>query len=339
MRKLVYRFCLCCLLLFSWTAPLEVLYAQDPIFSQFGSAPLQMNPAFAGVNGGSTVGLNYRNQWPSISQAYVTYALYYDHFFSEINSGLGIQLLTDNAGQGMYKTTMVTAMYSYRLRLSRGWYGKLGMEAGAFNTEIGWDRLIFPDQIDPIFGSTSPGGLPYPTTELPPETLGRTNLTVSLGGLVYNDVFFAGFSAKHINNPFVNFFESQDFEGLRLPVRVSLHAGAQIPLDGNTARSSIFVTPSIMFLKQGDIGQINFGAHFQLKELILGTFFRQTFNNPDAFILMAGMRAGDFRVLYSFDATISRLTLGSGGAHEVSILYNFLKEADSKYVDCLDFAR
>jgi type IX secretion system PorP/SprF family membrane protein len=315
------------------------LFAQDPIFSQFGSAPLQMNPAFAGVNGGSTVGINYRNQWPSISQAYVTYALYYDQYFSEINSGLGIQLLRDNAGQGMYKTTMATVMYSYRLRISRGWYGKLGMEAGIFNTEIGWDKLIFPDQINPIFGSTSPGGLPYPTSELPPESLGRTNLSASLGGLVYNDVYFIGFSAKHINNPFVNFFDSQDIDGLRLPVRLSVHAGAQIPLDGNTARSSVFVTPSIMILKQGDIGQINFGAHFQLRELILGTYFRQTFNNPDAVILMAGMRTGDFRVLYSFDATISRLTLGSGGAHEVSILYTFLKLADSKYVDCLDFAR
>lgn len=339
MGKIHLKIIYCSLLILCFIGIAGSVKSQDPIFSQYGSAPLQMNPAFAGLNESSTVGLNYRNQWPSISQAYVTYALYYDQYFSKIKSGLGFQLLTDNAGQGMYRTTKATVMYSYRLRLSNKWYAKGGFEGGIINTQLGWDKLTFPDQIDPVFGSVSPGGLPYPTAELPPDQLSRTNLTVSLGGLVYNDIFYVGFSAKHINSPFVNFFETDEVEGVRLPTRITFHGGAQIPLDGFRARSRIFVSPSIMFLKQGNIGQINAGAHFQLDRLILGTYFRQTFRNPDAIIFMAGMKVDMFRIIYSFDATISKLTLGSGGAHEVGILVNFGNRKDSKYVDCLDFAR
>lgn len=339
MRKIHLKSILCSLIILCVPGFSKLSEAQDPVFSQYGSAPLQINPAFAGINESTTIGLNYRNQWPSISQAYVTYALYYDQYFSRIKSGIGFQILTDNAGQGLYRTTKATFMYAYRLRLSERWFVKGGFEGGLINTQVGWDKLTFPDQIDPIYGSTSPGGLPYPTAELPPDEFSRLNLTVSLGGLIYNDIFYIGFSAKHINTPFVNFFETNEIEGVRLPARITLHGGAQIPLDGARARSRVFVSPSIMLLKQGNVGQINAGAHFQLDKLILGSYFRQTFRNPDALIFMAGMKVDMFRIVYSFDATISKLTLGSGGAHEVGILVNFNNRKGSKYADCLDFAR
>jgi len=41
--------------------------AQDPHFSQFNAAPLQLNPAMAGVYEGQfRVGINYRDQWGSV---------------------------------------------------------------------------------------------------------------------------------------------------------------------------------------------------------------------------------------------------------------------------------
>ena len=47
--------------------------AQDPHFSQFFSSPLTLNPAFTGkFFGDYRVMGNYRNQWPTINNAFTT---------------------------------------------------------------------------------------------------------------------------------------------------------------------------------------------------------------------------------------------------------------------------
>ncbi|MEL7422621.1 MAG: type IX secretion system membrane protein PorP/SprF, partial [Bacteroidota bacterium] len=43
------------------------LQAQDPIFSQFYAAPLQLNPAFAGTTIAPRFTFNHRNQYPNRS--------------------------------------------------------------------------------------------------------------------------------------------------------------------------------------------------------------------------------------------------------------------------------
>ena len=49
------------------------LNAQDPNFSQFFASPLSLNPALTGKFDGSfRVAGNYRNQWPTINNAFVT---------------------------------------------------------------------------------------------------------------------------------------------------------------------------------------------------------------------------------------------------------------------------
>ena len=89
---------------------------QDPIFSQYFHSPLVINPAIAGISDEANVFLNYRNQWSGLPNAYRTYAISYDQFFEEINSGLGVMLLSDNAGDGILKTSKIAGVYSYRIQ-------------------------------------------------------------------------------------------------------------------------------------------------------------------------------------------------------------------------------
>ena len=93
--------------------------AQDPIYSQFFAAPLQLNPAFTGNTEAPHFALNYRNQWTTFangSQAYETYSASYSQFSRRLNSGFGLMILTDDAGQGLIKTNKASAFYAYRCR-------------------------------------------------------------------------------------------------------------------------------------------------------------------------------------------------------------------------------
>src|SRR5689334_9816947 len=81
--------------------------AQDPNFSQFFVSPLTLNPALTGKFDGSfRVAGNYRNQWPTINNAFTTYTASIDanilrSVIPEFDQfGLGVMAFSDKAGNG-----------------------------------------------------------------------------------------------------------------------------------------------------------------------------------------------------------------------------------------------
>ena len=95
---------------------------QDPTFSQFYANPLYLNPSLTGSAFSPRLTLNYRNQWPSLADNFVTYNASYDQYVPDINSSFGIIFNTDRAGSGMITTTTVSGLYSYNLKISRNSY-------------------------------------------------------------------------------------------------------------------------------------------------------------------------------------------------------------------------
>jgi hypothetical protein len=61
--------------------------------------------------------------------------------------------------------------------------------------------------------------------------------------------------------------------------------------------------------------ELNIGTYFKYDIFTVGAWFR----NSDAFILLLGIQHKRFRIGYSYDITVSRLTNQSGGSHEVSL--------------------
>ena len=68
----------------------NVLFAQDPTFTQFYSNPLYLNPALAGSTGCPRINMNYRNEWPQLTGNYVTYSASFDTYSKDINGGVGL---------------------------------------------------------------------------------------------------------------------------------------------------------------------------------------------------------------------------------------------------------
>lgn len=313
------------------------VYAQDPIYSQFYNSPILINPAFAGNTRGALVSINYRNQWPSIENAYETYSLTYDQRWNK-SSGVGLYLTTDAAGNGALKTTKLGGIYSYRIRIQDEIYVKGAIDVAYGQSRIDQSKLVFLDNLDPQFGLMSPGGISIPTQEVLTPSPSRSYLDVSSGVLLYTPTFYAGLSFKHLNSPNIDFIDDLTGEAGILPVRWAVNGGAQFSFDQrNNARDATFISPNILFVKQQDFWQLNIGAYVNVLQVFGGLWYRQTGSNGDSVIGSIGAKSGMFKISYSFDYTISGLTIGSGGSHEVGIAINFdkLLPKESKYNDCL----
>ena len=319
------------------------LSAQDPIFSQFYNAPIQLNPAFAGNSTLPLVAINYRNQWPNWGpRAYATYSASYDQFFELVNSGFGLQIISDNEGDGILKTNRISGVYAYRLKFKDELQAKIGIEASFTQSRLDWDKLIFLDQLDPS-NLISGGGSLLPTGEIRPNDLSQNYFDISAGLLVFSPTFYGGLTIKHLSAPQDEFIEDPSNLYRGLPVRFSAHAGYTLDLGGNNNDGfSTFLAPSIMFLRQSDFSQLNAGALFNKENFFGGAWFRYTFSNADAVILSFGWRTDLFKMSYSFDFTVSGASvLRSGGSHEVGIVINFGadKLSDSAYNDCFKLFR
>ena len=132
---LIFCFCYVCV----------CVNAQDPIYSQFYSAPLQINPAFAGNTYAPHIAINYRNQWPSIPNAYTTYSVAYDQFSPSLNIGYGLSILGDEAGNGLISSNKVSGFFAYRVQVDRDFYLKLGVEASGVQARYNWSKFVFFD--------------------------------------------------------------------------------------------------------------------------------------------------------------------------------------------------
>lgn len=309
----IYHFFLM-LLIFGLCAPLQ---AQDPVFSQHFAIPMNLNPAFAGVSIAPRISTVYRHQWPSWPNAYQTYAISYEHPVQGLNSSFGLMVKGDDAGNGIYQTNAFTGVYSYQIRASRDLAFILGLEAGFTQTRLDWEQLIFEDQLDPRIGLED-GVF---SSEVPPEQFNRSALDLGMGLMVYHSNYYAGLSVKHLNRADENWLNINNNLSLGRPMRITFHTGAEFSVNANNNRlGASFISPNLLYIRQGPYRQVNAGAYAGYESVFGGIWYRHTFENADAAILMAGVRYNSLRIAYSYDVTLSGLSLSAtGGSHEISV--------------------
>ena len=312
-------------LMFSYT----MVSAQDPIFSQFYAMPLQLNPGFAGSGNGPRTGMAYRNQWTGFGNAYRTYAAFYEQSFKHLNSGIGFYAEGDNAGNGILKTSKFSATYAYRLQVNDDIALKLGVEAGVRQANLDWQKLTFPDQLDPF------NGIIYDTEEIRPDATNSTALDISTGLLVLSEKFYLGIALNHLNTPNESILLTNDNLFRGLPIRYTLHGGTDLLVKaGNKARPSSFISPNFLFVSQGPYKQLNLGAYASIGAIYTGAWFRHTFRNADAVILLAGFREGPLKIGISYDITVSGLAGQAGGTYELTLGLIFNKDKRPDINDC-----
>ena len=299
--------------------------AQDVQFTQFYAAPLYLNPAFAGANNCPRVALNYRNQWPALSGTFVSQSASYDQHVDGLKSGLGILVVTDDAGKGTLKTSRFGAQIAPRIPLGRDLNLKFGAEATYFQRSLDWSKLTFGDQID------DRRGFVYQTADVP-RGGSVSGIDISAGILLYSSQFFVGFAGHHLNTP----NESVISGDSPIPLKLTGHAGANIELPGSKYGDKVIVAPNIMYRQQAGFKQLNMGMYITKGALTAGVWYR----NKDAFITTVGITTKQFKFGYSYDVTVSTLTMASAGSHEISCGFNFAcrpKKRTYRNITCPSF--
>jgi type IX secretion system PorP/SprF family membrane protein len=296
--------------------------AQDAEFSQFYANPLYLNPALSGAEICPRAVANYRNQWPGLAKSYVTYNASFDQYIDKLHGGIGVLLNVDNAGDGILKTTQASLIYAFSLRASENLFINMAIQGTFYQKSLDWNLLQFGDQIeDPQDGFSKQTG------ETPPDNTSVVVPDFSAGVVFgWKGILHGGVAVHHLTEPELAFYKQNENT---LPMKITGHMGVNINLEGGgmgfaeDSEPTFYIAPNILYQQQGDFHQLNAGVYIIRLPIVLGTWFRHNFENADAVIMLVGINYQNLKIGYSYDITLSKLKSNTGGAHEVSLAWQF----------------
>ena len=311
-------------------------YGQDPYFSQFYASPLYLAPSFAGAGSENTrVSLNYRNQWPEVG-AFSTYSFSADHFLPKIKSGVGFLMLRDNAGFGSLTRTNIGTMYSFDFKITEDHHIRPGVNFMYTWSSVDFSKLEFYDMIRYDKNTTN---VPHPTNPI------KGDIDFSTSVIGYGQDYWGGFIVDHLLTP------NQTFYGLNSPVpmKYSVFGGYKYKIRERLIRKhEESLTFAFIYKRQANYQQLDIGTYYHKNPLVFGVWYRgipfirerisgEGLNAPapnpgnDAIVFLVGYKLEDINIGYSFDITVSNMKTYTGGAHEISFIWNFkMKEWDRK---------
>jgi len=303
-------------------------WAQDQQFTQFYSVPTAVSPAFAGASIQSRVSMQYRNQWAAIPGGFTSGNITFDQFMPNISSGIGMLVNYDQAGSGALRSSTVALQYAYEARIKRNLFFRPALQLGYGQSSIDFTKLTFYDQMIREGAEVS----------LESGTVRPVNYyDMGAGMLLYSPKVWFGASASHLNSPDASLSNSAS---VILPKKISVHGGYRIRLKGQSLRKlDHYMVFAANYLSQQQFDQLDLGFYYEYSPMILGIWYRGLpvksntygYMNQDALAFLVGFQAGNYKVGYSYDITISKLGIAnSGGSHEVSLVYQWANKHNQR---------
>jgi type IX secretion system PorP/SprF family membrane protein len=317
--------------------------AQDPRFSQFFASPLTLNPALTGrFDGNLRVAGNYRNQWPTINNAFTTYSLSVDApiltgRLPEIDRlAVGIQGFADEQADGVLKNTYWSLSTAYHKGLDEDGFHSvtIGFQGTYAQKRLNTANLKFEDQLrgDGFTGITNEIFDPQQT---------NINYFDLNAGMLFSGVFegninyYAGASMYHINRP------RESFKGalFDLNPRYTVHAGAYFPVGATTTLHTTALYQNQAGASEAVLGgalgfNLNNDIEYSPTTFYAGSWYRF----GDALIPYIGLEFGSWRFGASYDVNTSSLRAASNsrGGFELSIIF-INKKQDAVSLNCPKF--
>lgn len=280
---------------------------QDPMYTQFFSNKIVVNPAYAGTREAiSLVGL-YRNQWTGFEGAPKTTTLSIHSPIKTTNSGLGLSLVYDQLG--IQRNYSVKAAYAYRLRLPFGNLS-MGVDAEFKKQDMLWNESNPLQSGDPE--------IPYGQNSLFLPNFGA-------GLYLYNDNYYVGLSVPKLLENELN-YENINPNGTAIQRRhYFAMAGVLIPVS-----QMVSIKPAVLVKYEHKSPlEVDFNAMAIFNERF---WIGATYRTNDSFdaLVQYHMENG-LRIGYAYDFTLTDLSRANSGSHEIMIGYDFNRRKKGIY--------
>lgn len=316
--------------------------AQDPHFSQYMQSPLLQNPSLAGhFNGDFRAGINYRDQWRSISEPFTTIMAYADGRLGRGQNSQfsgGAYVLFDKAGSSLFRQTMAGVDFAAAIKISEHSTLSAGLSAGIFNQSVDPNALIWDSQYD---------GMQYDPSLPTNEAFSAISITKPDFSAGINYYFNQGSSNPFLNDGFrmdlgLAYHHVNRPEGIstiwdeKLYGKLVANANFSIGLGGsNTA-----LQPGLLLMIQGKSQMIMPGLmiRYLLKEQSRYTGFVKSvafslgghYRVGDAIVLAALMEFANYAIGFSYDVNASGLTKASSSVGALEFSLRFMTPAPNK---------
>jgi type IX secretion system PorP/SprF family membrane protein len=279
---------------------------QDPQYSQYMFNQLVINPAYAGSKEALSSVMDLRKQWVAMPGSPQTGTIsMHGQLFNSL--GIGGHLISETIGPAAWTAAYMDVAYRFRLKR-----GKLsfGLSGGLVNYNINLSKLDYKDGGEPILNYSGP----------------RNAFDVNAGFYYYNQSFYIGGSATHLNSP--NLYSGTGTVTIaNVPKNVSLlfslqshyflYAGKGFQLNDN-----LLFNPSVMVKNiQGGTGSVDLNANFLLKNKVwLGISARIGYG---VVALIQVYVTDKFKVGYAYDQGLNKIGIVGQSTHEIMLSYDF----------------
>ncbi len=236
--------------------------SQDNHFSHIHASPTFLNPAMVGlINEDLRMIANYKSQWQTFDKGFQTLVASGDmKAFRGVglqdDIGVGLQIISDKAGDLSYQTMDVSLTFSYLKALNREGDHILsaGIRTGLIQNRFDPSKLKLFEQDPAINGESFSSNISY------------MDISAGVGYFIplsRRNSMYVGVGAFHLNRAFVSFikeYENLD-ESLYLFPRIVLHGGANLRIN-----EFLTIKPSAIFVDQGPHREFNAGSFFRISK-------------------------------------------------------------------------
>ncbi|MEI6888252.1 MAG: PorP/SprF family type IX secretion system membrane protein [Bacteroidales bacterium] len=314
-----------------------VAFCQDPNYSQWLNTPIYYNPAFTGLNLGLRARFSYRDQWPNLPVDYKT--MYFSTDLGDRSlpgaGGLGLIVNSDNESFGFIKNLSAALTMSVRIPITSNLTSQVGVKAGIVQKRMNWSDFVFSDQLNDKYGNI------YNTNLPPPDDQRRLFPDFGAGGLLQFSalegmmVGTAGFAVDHFFEPEESFY---NIDKARLPRKYVGHLDLILILGNESSgrppvkgfNDALKINPGILYQNQNSLSSIQAGINALKYNIYLGCYYQSTAvsSSTSSLMILAGYRCfisdqAVVKFMYSYDLMLSGNLVGTGGAHEISIILEF----------------
>lgn len=349
---------------------------QDPSFSQFYANRIYLNPAFTGIEGGISFAGVSRTQWAKVDRGFRTYTASAEFQEPFLRSGFGLNLFHDTQGTMQLNTTGIAISYAYIIPMNNHNI-HIGLKGTWVQKSVDWNRIVFSDEIDPVFGVVNPTtAVPYldktTYTDFDAGVLWRFENDIKIGKTLFRDTRSSiGLSIHHLPYLFLKNTGNESFQNLytQPSPRLTFHAGMVLPLlyfNGN--RKKLAISPNLKYDLQGEVSSVDgsglqvftYGAYLLYEGIYFGIYYQNKnpfpqFENTNALIFAMGayVDAGkkdqkSFFIGFSYDANTTGLGARAGGVYEIALRWTMRptaslfakhkkRKSSKRLLDCYDF--